>query len=285
LGWIALIVVDLVVDLVVHAKGMGPKTGGALLLRLGSWVVVGTVLAGLVVTAAQSFGFPAYSIVTGLGVGGVAIGFGAQTLVRDVLAGVFFLVDDAFREGEYIQAGGAKGTVEKISIRSLQLRHHNGPVYTVPFGEIRQVNNLSRDWVIMKLPILLPFGTDPERVRKIVKKLGQELLGDPELGPKFIEPLKSQGVLAIDDRGMMFRFKFTTYPGEQFVVRRTVYSKLQEVLSAEGINFAGREVQVTIDESGDDTDLPFDEKIKQAVTKLENDDRRRVEEETRVAKK
>ena len=129
----------------------------------------------------------------------------------------------------------------------------------------------------MKLPVLLPFGTDPERVRKIVKKLGQELLDDPELGPKFIEPLKSQGVLAIDDRGMMFRFKFMTYPGDQFVVRRTVYSKLQEVLAAEGINFAGREVQVTIDDSGEGSEVPFDEKIKQAVTKLENDNKRREE--------
>ena len=278
LGWIALVVIDLAVDLIIHTKGLGPKTGGALLLRLGSWVVVGAVLAGLIVVAAQSFGFPAYSIVTGLGIGGVAIGFGAQTLVRDVLAGVFFLVDDAFREGEYIQAGGAKGTVEKISVRSLQLRHHNGPVYTVPFGEIRQVNNLSRDWVIMKLPILLPFGTDPERVRKIVKKLGQELLDDPELGPMFIEPLKSQGVLAIDDRGMMFRVKFMTHPGDQFMVRRTVYSKLQEVFAAEGINFAGREVQVTVDDTGKGSEMPVDETVKQAVTKSENDQNRREEE-------
>lgn len=284
LGWLAVAIVDYIVDVIVHSRNMGPKTGGALLIRLGSWVVTGTVLAGLVVAAAQSFGFPAYSIVTGLGVGGVAIGFGAQTLVRDVLAGVFFLVDDAFRMGEYIQAGDAKGTVEKISVRSIQLRHHNGPVYTVPFGEIRQINNLSRDWVIMKLPVLLPFGTDPERVRKIVKRLGQELLEDPELGPMFIQPLKSQGVLAVDDRGMVFRFKFMTRPGDQFMVRRVVFTKLQETLSAEGIKFAGREVQVTVDDYGDGSGLNMDEKIKQAVTKAENDDQRRKEGATTIAK-
>jgi hypothetical protein len=100
----------------------------------------------------------------------------------------------------------------------------------------------------------------------------------------FIEPLKSQGVLAIDDRGMMFRVKFMTHPGDQFVVRREVYSKLQERLAAEGINFAGREVQITIDDSGEGSEPLMDEKIKQAVTKVENDARRREQEGPKIAK-
>ncbi|MEO1613063.1 MAG: mechanosensitive ion channel domain-containing protein, partial [Pseudomonadota bacterium] len=96
----------------------------------------------------------------GAGVVGLAIGFGAQSLVRDILSGVFFLSDDAFRKGEYIDVGDVKGTVEKISLRSFQLRHHLGALNTIPFGEIKHLTNYSRDWVMMKLPLRLTYDTD-----------------------------------------------------------------------------------------------------------------------------
>ena len=109
---------------------------------------------------------------------GIAIGFGAQTLVKDVIGGVFFLVDDAFRVGEYIVSENYKGTVEAIGMRSLKLRHHRGPVYTVPYGEIKAVQNMSRDWVIDKLTIGVTYDTDLDKARKLIKKIGQELAED-----------------------------------------------------------------------------------------------------------
>ena len=178
---------------------------------------------------------------TGLGVGGIAIGFGAQTLVRDILSGVFFLMDDAFREGEYIDVGVAKGTVEKISIRSVQLRHHLGTINTVPFGEIKSVKNNSRDWVVTRLEIHVTFDTDISRLRNLVKGLGQVLIHDPEVGPLFIEPLKSQGVVEVDEYGLLVRLKFMTNPGDQYVVRQVVFRKLQERFQQENISFAGIE--------------------------------------------
>ena len=108
-------------------------------------------------------------LLAGAGIVGIAVGFGAQTLVRDILSGIFFLFDDAFRIGEYIDVGEGKGTVERMSIRALMLRHQLGHVYTVPFGAIRRVANYSRDWMIMKLEVRVPFDTDLERMRKIVK--------------------------------------------------------------------------------------------------------------------
>ena len=116
---------------------------------------------------------------------------------------MFYLIDDAFRKGEYLDLGTVKGMVENISIRSMQLRHHNGPLNTVPFGEIRQLTNFSRDWVMMKLPLRVTYDTDVEKLRKLVKKLGQDLLQDPELGPKFLQPLKSQGVIQMEDSAMI----------------------------------------------------------------------------------
>ena len=129
----------------------------------------------------------------------------------------------------------------------MQLRHHNGPLFTVPFGEIQQLTNYSRDWVIMKLPLRLTLHTDPERVRKLVKKLGQELLSDPVVGAKFLQPLKSQGVLSIDNFGMIVRIKFMTRPGDQFVTRRVVYARVHELFEREGIEFASRDVRIRMD--------------------------------------
>lgn len=207
------------------------------------------VVAGMIVLS--GLGVDIAPLFAGAGVVGLAIGFGAQTLIRDIFSGGFFLFDDAFRKGEYIELGNVRGTVEKISLRSFQLRHHNGPLHTIPFGEIKQLTNYSRDWVIMKLPLRLTFDTDVEKVRKLVKKLGQELLEHPEVGNNFLQPLKSQGVVEMDDSAMILRVKFMTKPGDQWVTRKVVYASIQELFRREGIRFANKEVTVRIhDDTG-----------------------------------
>jgi small-conductance mechanosensitive channel len=246
LGWIVLISGSLLVDTVIHVKGMRPGSASALLMRVGSWIVISFVLVGLGIAAAQSFGFPAYSIVTGLGVGGIAIGFGAQSLVRDILSGVFFLLDDAFREGDYIVVGEAQGTVEKISIRSMQLRHHRGAVHTIPYGEILQLTNYSRDWVILKLKFTVPFDTDPNQIKKIFKKIGAEMMEDPLYKDDFLEPFKSQGVFDFDDVGIVVRGKFMAKPGTQFTIRKEIYNRVKAEFDAAGIDFARREVRIAL---------------------------------------
>lgn len=204
------------------------------------------IIAGMITLS--EIGINIAPLFAGAGVVGLAIGFGAQTLIRDIFSGAFFLIDDAFRKGEYIDIGTAKGTVEKISIRSFQLRHHRGALNTVPFGEIRQLTNYSRDWVMMKLPIRLTYDTDLEKVRKLVKNLGQELLEDPELGPKFLQPLKSQGAAQMEDSAMIVRLKFMTRPGDQFAIRTKVFTLIRELFEKEGIKFAHREVTVRVND-------------------------------------
>ena len=271
LAWLGMIVAKVCGELLIRVGGFTDEAASSRLIRLISGAIGLSFVVGIFVYAAQEFGLPGYSIVTGLGVGGIAIGFGAQSLVRDILSGVLFLVDDAFRVGEYIDTGSAKGTVEKISARSMQLRHHDGPLDTIPFGEIKQLRNYSRDWVIMKLPIRVAFGTDTERIRKLIKKLGIALLEDPEIGDKFIEPLKSQGVWQLDDFGIVMRVKFKTTPGEQFDIRRIVYLRIQELFEREGIEFAGREVRVKMTgESKDIDQLP--ESLKGTAADIGDDD-------------
>ncbi|HYN13505.1 MAG TPA: mechanosensitive ion channel family protein, partial [Burkholderiales bacterium] len=184
-------------------------------------------------------------LLAGAGVVGLAIGFGAQTLVRDIITGVFFIMDDAFRVGEYIQSGDYKGTVEAIGLRSIKLRHHRGPIFVVPFGELRAVQNLSRDWVIDKLTIGITYDSDLDKAKKLIKKIGQELAQDPELAPHILETLKMQGVEEFGDYAIQVRMKMMTKPGEQFVIRRRAYAMIKKAFDANGIKFASPTVQVS----------------------------------------
>ncbi len=220
------------------------------------------IIAGMIV--ASQLGVDVAPLFAGAGVVGLAIGFGAQTLIRDIFSGAFFLLDDAFRKGEYIDLGNVRGTVEKISMRSFQLRHHNGPVHTIPFGEIHQLTNFSRDWVLMKLPLRVTYDTDVERVRKLIKKLGQQLLEHPDVGKNFLQPLKSQGVFRMEDSAMIIRIKFMTRPGDQFTTRKVVYAAIRELFEREGIRFAHREVTVRLAE--DQRDKELTDRERKAIT-------------------
>jgi small-conductance mechanosensitive channel len=226
--------------------GAGGASRVATLLPLFRNFLLTLIFISVSLITLMEMGINVAPLFAGAGMVGLAIGFGAQTLVRDVFSGAFFLFDDAFRKGEYIDLGEVKGTVEKISVRSFQLRHHLGKLHTVPFGEIKFLTNYSRDWVMMKLPLRVTYDTDVERVRKLVKKLGQKLLEDPEIGSQFLQPLKSQGVIEMRDSAMIIRVKFMTKPGDQWVIRKTVYAKLRELFLQEGIRFAHREVTVRL---------------------------------------
>lgn len=211
------------------------------LIRTTFFIVLLTVVIFVVLS---ELGFNIGPLIAGAGVVGLAIGFGAQALVTDIISGMFFLIDDAFRRGEYIDVGSAKGTVEKISLRSLQLRHQNGPVHTVPFGQIATLSNFSRDWAIIKFEVRVPFETDINKVRRLVKNIGIEMMEDELLGPMILAPLKSQGVNRMDDSALIVRCKFTAVPGKQFLVRREAFTRIQLAFAEHGIKFAPRRVVV-----------------------------------------
>lgn len=177
-------------------------------------------------------------LVMGAGVVGIAVGFGAQTLVKDVIAGMFFLFDDAFRVGEYIESGHVKGTVEAFSLRSIKLRHHRGALHTVPFGALSTITNYSRDWVIDKMSIGVTYDTDLDAVKGIVKQIGRTLEDDPEFAPLILETLKMQGVEAFGDFAVQLRLKMATRPGEQFAIRRRAYALIKRAFDEHGIKFA-----------------------------------------------
>ncbi len=205
------------------------------------------VVAAAALMALAAMGVEIGPLIAALSVLGVAIGFGAQTFVRDIIAGMFYLLDDAFRIGEYIQSGNYKGTVEGFSIRSVRLRHQRGPVYTVPFSLLGAVQNMSRDWVIDKLTVGITYDSDIELARKLIKQIGLDLAKDPEFAPVILEPLKMQGVDAFGDYAVQIRMKMMTLPGENFVVRRQALFRIKKAFDANGIKFAFPTVQLAGD--------------------------------------
>jgi small-conductance mechanosensitive channel len=211
-------------------------------------IVRSTVAAALIVmvvlTALSALGIEVGPLLAGAGVIGVAVGFGAQTLVRDLFSKFFYLLDDAFRVGEYIQSGNYKGTVEYLGARSVRLRHHRGPLYTIPYSLLGAVQNMSRDWVIDKLTINLTYDSDLDKAKKIIKQIGQELAANEDFAPNILEPLKMQGVEQFGDFAIQIRMKMKTRPGQQFTIRRRAYAMMRTAFEANGIRFAHPTVQV-----------------------------------------
>ena len=222
------------------------------LLRMTAAMVLGIML---LLSSLWAIGIEITPLLAGAGVIGLALGFGAQALVRDVIAGIFFLAEDAFRIGEYVESGtSVKGTVERITLRTVALRHHNGPLHFVPYGALGSVRNNSRDWVIEKFNLPLPIDVDSEKVRKLIKKVGEAMLQDPEVGHLLREPLKGK-LSRIDPGVKVFRCKFETAPGKQFDVRAQALRRLEAALKGAGIEFAdGRQI-VYLQRSGDEAQV------------------------------
>lgn len=207
-------------------------------------VVLGAVAGLTLLVLLSRLGVDIGPLIAGFGILGLAISFGSQALVRDIVSGFFFMLEDAFRVGEYVDTGRLKGTVEKISLRSMQLRHQSGQIHTVPFGQIASLTNASRDWATVKFNVRLDPSVDIEKARKTIKKTGLALMEDPEFGPNFIAPLKMQGVTDIADTAIVVRLKFTAKPAQASTLQREALKRVYRNLIEAGVPFASNAVTV-----------------------------------------
>ncbi|HVH78450.1 MAG TPA: mechanosensitive ion channel domain-containing protein, partial [Stellaceae bacterium] len=194
------------------------------MMRAFFGVAIGVVAVLIVLSR---LGVDTAPLIAGAGVFGLAVSFGSQSLVRDIISGLFYMWDDAFRVGEYIDTGRLKGTVESLGVRSLKLRHHNGPLHTVPYGQLGAVTNLSRDFATIKFNLRLEPGTDVDLVRKTAKQIGLQTQEDsPEVAAEVILPLKMQGIAEVADNAVVFRFKFTARPIKPSWVQREYLKRI-----------------------------------------------------------
>jgi moderate conductance mechanosensitive channel len=251
IAYVAWVLCRLTIDRHLQGVGGGPKLPGSdedgesapgsrlqtmlPLLRAALGIVI-AVIAALIVLS--RLGINTAPLIAGAGVFGLAISFGSQSLVRDIISGLFYMWDDAFRVGEYIDSGRLKGTVEKLGIRSLKLRHHNGPLHTIPYGQLGAVTNLSRDFATIKFNLKLEPGSDVELVRRTAKQIGLAMQQDPEIAAEVILPLKMQGIAEITENAVVVRFKFTARPVKPSWVQREYLKRMYLTFAEKGIRFA-----------------------------------------------
>lgn len=194
------------------------------------WTVAG--IMGL-----QVLGVNTAALLTAAGVGGLAVGFGAQNLVRDFISGFFILAEDQIRVGDVAMINGTSGTVQAINPRTTVLRDLNGTVHIFPNGAIETVSNLTREWARYVIDLAVAYREDVDRVMELLQEIGRELQEDPEYGPRMVQPMTILGVDSFGETGVTIKLMITTLPSQQWSVGRELRRRIKNRFDAEGIRF------------------------------------------------
>ena len=174
-------------------------------------------------------------LLAGAGVVGLAVGFGAQTLVRDVITGAFILMEDSISVGDWVEAGGYAGTVEHLTIRTLTLRDLAGTVFVIPFGEVTTVKNSNRDFGYALVDAGVAYREDYGEVVQALQDVATELQQDETWGPDIIEDLELFGLNKLGDSAVEVRVRLKTKPMRQFAVRRAFLERMKRIFDERGI--------------------------------------------------
>lgn len=171
------------------------------------------------------------------GVLGLAVGFGAQSLVKDYFAGLFLLIEDQVRQGDVVQVAGKGGLVEEVTLRYIRLRDYEGHVHFIPNGAITTVSNLSRSFACAVLDVGVAYREDLDRVMAVMQRVGAELRQDAAFGPRILEDMEMAGVDRWGESAVVIRCRFKVRPLEQWGVRREYLRRLKQAFDHEGIEF------------------------------------------------
>jgi small conductance mechanosensitive channel len=219
---------------------------GHVVAQVAMWAVIVLTYCVAGVLILQRLGVPITGLVAPAAVVGVALGFGAQRLVQDLLAGIFIIAERQFGFGDVIRVAvvggesGANGTVEEVTLRSTRLRTVNGEVIIVGNGQIAQVTNMSRDWARVIVDVPVPSSADIARVREVLQQVGTAIRGDDQFGPLLLDTPTVVGVESIEVDTVRVRIVARTLPGKQFDVGRDLRARVAVALRADGINAPAR---------------------------------------------
>jgi small conductance mechanosensitive channel len=192
-----------------------------------------SVVVGL--TVLSELGIEIAPLLAGAGVVGLAVGFGAQTLVRDIITGLFILIEDTISVGDFVALGGHEGTVEALSIRTIRLRDPSGTVHTIPFSDVTAVVNYTREFAYAVLEIGVAYKEDVDRVIEVVEEVGHELRNDPDQQANVLDDLQVLGLDRFDDSAVVIKARIKAVPGMQWAIRRAYNRLLKRRFDAEGI--------------------------------------------------
>jgi small conductance mechanosensitive channel len=174
-------------------------------------------------------------VLAGAGIVGLAVGFGAQTLVRDVISGFFLILEDQVRVGDVAAINGTGGLVEAINLRTIVLRDIEGTVHVFPNGAITTLANRSKDFSYYVIDISVAYDEDPDRVADVLRKTAAELQADPKFGPFVLDALEVLGIDAFGDSAMVLKVRIRTMPLKQWDVGRELRRRIKKAFDAEGI--------------------------------------------------
>jgi moderate conductance mechanosensitive channel len=197
-----------------------------------------TVGAIAILTILDELGIPTGPLLASAGIVGIAVGFGAQTLVRDVISGVFMLLEDQYGVGDVVDLGDASGVVESVGLRVTRVRGDDGTVWYVRNGQVLRVGNRSQGWGRAVLDVAIAYGEDVVRAEDLLLEVARSLDTDDHVGPLLVEEPKMEGVQSITADSVVLRLSVQTQPLQQGVVASELRRRLKERLDAEGIRLA-----------------------------------------------
>ncbi|HYZ33782.1 MAG TPA: mechanosensitive ion channel domain-containing protein [Crenalkalicoccus sp.] len=174
-------------------------------------------------------------LLAGAGVIGLAVGFGSQTLVRDVITGIFLLLEDAVAVGDVVQLGGLSGVVEQLSIRSIKLRALDGSVHIVPFSAVTTVTNMTRDFSFAVLDVMVGYGEDTDHVAEVLKEIAQQMRAEPKWHGQMRDDIDIWGVEQLTNSGVMIRARVKTEPAARWNVAREFNRRIKRRFDELGI--------------------------------------------------
>jgi small conductance mechanosensitive channel len=187
-------------------------------------------------------------IIAGAGIAGVALGFGAQSLVKDFLSGIFMLIEDQYGVGDIVDLGEATGTVEAVTLRTTKLRDVKGTVWHIPNGQIARVGNMSQQWARALLDVEVSYDTDVDRAQEVIKRVADELWRDEAWSGRILEEPEVWGIETFGEHGIAIRLVVKTRPSEQFTVMRELRKRLKAAFDEAGIEIPQRSVWVRREE-------------------------------------
>ena len=202
---------------------------------LGSNVIRFFIVVVALLMILRAFGLDVGPAIAGLGVVGVAVGFGAQHLVRDYLNGALILIENQFSKGDVIRAAGVSGTVEDFSLRRTTLRDLDGAVHTVPNGEIQVATNLTRVWARINQDVVVAYGTDIDTATAVVDEVGREMAADPAWKRRILEPPKIDRIAALGEYGITLKILGTVRAPDQWAAAGELRKRLLAAFKEHGI--------------------------------------------------
>ena len=183
----------------------------------------------------KQIGIDVTPILAGVGVIGLAIGFGAQTLVKDIITGVFILLENSLSVGDVVSVGGSSGVVETISIRSIRLRDLRGNVHTIPYSEATTVTNMTKEYSYYLIEAGIAYRENYDTVVDIMRKVGEDLQRDPDIGSNILEPIEILGLDRFEDSAVIVRARLKTAPLKQWSVGREYNRRIKAAFDENGI--------------------------------------------------